>query len=186
MKFGARLLVITALVASLSSCEDKPAPPSRVASQPEAPKPAAAIQKPEVPNLFTLPKNDYTYNPAGKRDPFKAYAGEVVESRPEDPRTPLEQFELDQFALTAIVWGISEPRGLLRAPDGQSYIIRKDMRLGKNRGRVSRITRREILVEEEYRDPTGKLVVRESSIAIRQKEKEKGAPIPGLKFQDEE
>ena len=85
----------------------------------------------------------------------------------DQPRSPLERFPLDQLKVTAIVSGISNPRALVMAPNNESFIVKKNMRMGKNRGRVARITGRAIYVEEEYRDPTGKLVVRESVLEIR-------------------
>jgi Tfp pilus assembly protein PilP len=57
------------------------------------------------------------------------------------------------------------------------------MRIGTNRGRVSKITRRSLYVEEEYRDPTGKLVVNEQVMEIRADEKKEGEAL--LKMSDE-
>jgi len=150
-------------------CGEDVAPPRPVPAKLAPAAPPA--EKVEVPPLFTLKVDDYTYNPVGKRDPFKVFTGDSTEG-PFLQVTPLERFDLGELKLTAIVWGISNPRALVLAPDGQSYIVRRDMRIGKNRGRVSRITRRQLFVKEEYRDPTGKLVVRESELEIRPKEPE--------------
>jgi type IV pilus assembly protein PilP len=122
----------------------------------------------EVPSIFATQKDDYFYNPVGKRDPFKQFVGELVKDV-SLPKAPLERYDLDELNLTAIVWGIADPRALLRAPDGYSYIVRTNTRVGKNRGRIAKITRRQVFVEEEYRDPTGKLVVRESTFEMTPK-----------------
>ena len=152
---------------------------------PKASAPAAAsIPTPKsTENAFKVPEDTYTYSPVGKRDPFKPYEGPSIIDIPTET-TPLERFSLDQLTLTAIVWGISEPRGLVLAPDGQNYIVRKDMRMGKNRGRVSRITKRELFVEEESRDPTGKLIIRETVLRIRPQKEEEEEKKLDLTFEE--
>ncbi|HLG18315.1 MAG TPA: pilus assembly protein PilP [Bdellovibrionota bacterium] len=176
MKFRCRgLSTLTAAIVglNLAGCGEPeiqrkrsgPATPPPVTAAPGAPAPA---EKTEVPSIFGKAGEEYTYNPVGRRDPFKAYAGELVQDITL-PTSPLERYGLEQLKLTAIIWGLASPRALVQAPDGQSYIVRRDMRVGTHRGRISRITRREIFVEEEYRDPTGKLVVRESLLEIRPK-----------------
>ncbi len=160
--------------------EAPPVRPSAAPAAPASPVGTTSTEKLEVPSIFAKTTDEYSYNPVGKRDPFKPYKADLVQDV-SLPRSPLEQWELENLRLTAIVWGISNPRALVYAPDGQSYIVRKDMRMGKNRGRVSRITRRELFVKEEFRDPTGKLVVRESMLDIRPKEEEEAK----LKMKDE-
>lgn len=169
----------------IAGCTEEGKPPPRPAS-PKVSKSKSSVGagKIEVPSIFKTQKEEYSYNPIGKRDPFKKYIGEDIKEV-ERPRSPLERYDLDELKLTAIVWGIASPRALIHAPDGYSYIVRQNARLGKNRGRVSRITRRKVFVEEEYRDPTGKLVVRESSFEIRKKEKKKKSVLK-LRFSDEE
>ncbi|MFH1263804.1 MAG: pilus assembly protein PilP [Pseudomonadota bacterium] len=176
-KLAGSLLVAGVMLISCST----ELPPTTV---PEPAKPAVGraageATKVEVPSPFLTAKDEYFYNPVGKRDPFKGFAGELVKEDMAAPRAPLERYELDELHLTGIVWGISDPRARIRAPDGYSYIVKMNSRVGKNRGRVSRITRREVFIEEEYRDPTGKLVVRESNFEIHGKE-EKAKEKPGL------
>jgi len=180
-------IIYTLAVGIVLGCSEQKAPSKSApqAKQAETPTVLTEAQKQEIPSLFTKTGEDYTYNPVGKRDPFRAYAGELVQEVSAIATSPLERFELDQLKLTGIVWGIASPRALIQAPDGQSYIVRKDMRIGTHRGRVSRITRRELFIEEEYRDPTGKLVVRESMLEIRPPEQEKEKDKMQIRFQDE-
>ena len=158
------------------SCADqqKAAPPPSVpqAVRNQAAPEVKAVSKPaeSADDVFAIKSKqfDYAYNPIQKRDPFKPYDGEVTYFN-EPERTPLERFDISQLELTAIVWGISEPRALIRAPDGQDYIVKKDMRIGRNSGRIARITKRELVVAEEYRDPLGKVIVKETPILLREK-----------------
>ncbi len=174
-------------VFSLANCGgDAPQIREKARGRAPAAKASSGVAKKDiqVPSPFSTKKDPYFYNPIGKRDPFKKYAGELV-TDVWLPRSPLERYGLDELNLTAIVWGISTPRALLQAPDGYSYIVRTNMRVGKNRGRVSRVTKRKVFVEEEYRDPTGKLVVRESSFEIRPKEQKKRQSELQFTFKDE-
>jgi type IV pilus assembly protein PilP len=161
---------------------DAPPPPAPAPARPVATNPSAGAKKVEVPSPFVTQKDEYFYNPVGKRDPFKAFSGELVKEDVTVARAPLEKYDLEELVLTGIAWGISDPRGLIRAPDGYSYIVKTNSRVGKNRGRVSRITRRQIFVEEEYRDPTGKLVVRESNFEIHAKDKDADKENLGLQL----
>lgn len=153
-------------VCVLASCGDPVQMPQRVDEKREQPKKQASQEKIEVPSLFDTQKDSYTYNPVGKRDPFVPFSGEFV-SYSVVPKTPLEKYSLNELNLTGIIWGISDPRALIKAPDGYSYIVRMDAPIGRNRGRVSRITKKELYVEEEYRDPTGKTVIKESKFELK-------------------
>ncbi len=145
--------------------------------------PTAAKKELEIPSIFGPAKDGYSYNPVGKRDPFQKYQGETAQDVAL-PRSPLEQFPLDQLKVTAIVTGIANPRALVTSPSNESFIVKENMRIGKNRGRVARITKRALYVEEEYRDPTGKLIVRESVMEIRSK-KDEDSKSPEIQYSEE-
>jgi Tfp pilus assembly protein PilP len=125
------------------------------------------------------------YNPSGKRDPFKPFeGGEVVYSAM--TKAPLERFELNQLELTAIVWGIARPKVLFRAPDGYSYIAQSGTGIGRNRGRITKITKNRVLIAEEFRDPSGQYVARESEFMMDSEDKpEKVSKEMNLKYSDE-
>lgn len=175
------VLVLIMIFALFLSCESdkKSASPQPIPQSVKKEKPSAADVKAAAPkqiegiaidDVFAIKSKqfEYTYNPIQKRDPFKPYEGEITYFE-EGDKTPLERYDLSQLQLTAIIWGISEPRALVSAPDGQDYIVKKDMRMGRNLGRVSRITKKEVVVAEEYRDPLGKLVVKETPLLLHEK-----------------
>ncbi|MCB0327502.1 MAG: pilus assembly protein PilP [Bdellovibrionales bacterium] len=184
-------LLFMMFVFVLASCSSKEEAPSvrRKRAAKKAP-PANASPQEQVDPLAFLKSQDQTvfYNPHGRRDPFKPFEGEAV-TQAQLLRTPLERFEINQLELTAIVWGISKPRALFRAPDTYSYIASTGTRLGRNRGQISKITRHKVLILEEYRDPTGKLVVRESEFRISEEgdeeNKDRFKSKMELKFSDE-
>lgn len=125
------------------------------------------------------------YSPSGKRDPFKVFeGGEVVYTA--FTKAPLERFELNQLELTAIVWGIARPKVLFAAPDGYSYIAQAGTGIGRNRGKITKITKNRVLISEEFRDPSGQYVARESEFVMESDEKKTtGFNEVELKYSDE-
>ena len=71
----------------------------------------------------------------------------------------LQNFDVSDLRLTAIVWGISEPRATIVAPDGKSYIVKTGSFIGKNWGKISRILPDKIEIVETYKDPLGRKII---------------------------
>ena len=59
------------------------------------------------------------------------------------------------IATLAVACGKTEPKAMVVAPDGKSYILKKGVRIGKSNGVVREISRERILVEERYQDLSG-------------------------------
>ncbi len=96
---------------------------------------------------------EYSYNPIGKRDPFRSFTSiEVV--RPDViVASELQNWELDQLKLVAILWGIDEPVAMVEDPKGKGHIISHGELIGKKWGRVTQIKSDEVVITEEFRDP---------------------------------
>jgi type IV pilus assembly protein PilP len=118
-----------------------------------------------VENPPTIDPLQYTYNPFGKRDPFRSFlldrSGERASSS-----DPLLNYDLSKFTLTGILWGLSNPKAIVKDGDGHGHIISRGTRIGRNKGQVARILKEEVVVAEEYRDPLGKLMVSEYSMKL--------------------
>lgn len=101
----------------------------------------------------------YVYNPSGKRDPFENPLRSIKEVAPDSgvPLTPLQKFDLSQLRLIGVIIGKGEPRGMVIAPGGKSFILTKGTKVGKNDGTVVGITTEAVLVEEKYYDFTGQV-----------------------------
>jgi type IV pilus assembly protein PilP len=115
----------------------------------EPPQPAA----PAGPATVTgrSPENDATYDPAGRRDPFRpprasqtTAAGEV--------RSPLQRYDLGQLKLVAIIYNASVPRAVVEDDAGLGYIIRVGTPIGVNGGAVKAIEQGRVRVQEEAID----------------------------------
>jgi type IV pilus assembly protein PilP len=129
-------------------------------SKPKAPKEGDASFERLVAAIAA--QEGYVYNPIGKRDPFRSFLGVGGEgdSGPDDsPRTPLQRYELDEYHLVGIIWGVDRPRALVEDPDRVGHVMEIGTYIGKNWGKVTQITSTEVVVTEEYQTIDGELVV---------------------------
>ncbi len=115
---------------------------------------------------------EYSYNPSGKADPFKPFIQLtlVKESQRGVPLTPLQKYEISQLKLVAI---ISSPEGniaLIEDSSGKGYFLKKGTLIGKNDGKVTRILKDKVIVEEVFEDVMGKKKVNEISLFLHRVE----------------
>ncbi|MEL6544691.1 MAG: pilus assembly protein PilP, partial [Myxococcota bacterium] len=104
---------------------------------------------------------EFSYSPVGKRDPFRSYLAELGDVRQQTVKRPVqatERFELDQYRLTGLITGTSQPKALVEDPDKVGHTVRIGSYIGKNGGVITRITSDGFVVTEEFRAPTGELV----------------------------
>ncbi len=104
-------------------------------------------------------QQDYVYNPIGKRDPFRSFLSTGGRVKDETPRTPLQRYEIDEYRLVGIIWGIDRPRALVEDPDRIGHVMEIGTYIGKNWGKVTQITSTDVVVTEEYQTIDGELVV---------------------------
>jgi type IV pilus assembly protein PilP len=166
-------LIIVALAALLllSGCgEEAPAPPPATPKKVAAPPPTAFAPSP-APETPAPPAPRYVYEPSGRRDPFEPLTAiKKPIAQADVPLTPLEKFDLGQLRLIGVIIGKGEPRAMVIAPDGKSYILKKGIRVGKNDGRVVGIKADAVLVEERYYDFSGEIRKSVESIQLPKRE----------------
>jgi type IV pilus assembly protein PilP len=109
----------------------------------------------------------FTYVSAGKRDPFRSFVLEHAKDRRQD-RGPLEQFDLTQLSLVAVVWDTNKPRALFQDPSGRAYIVSEGTAIGKNDGRVITIGDNQVVVKETYVDYLGERTEKDIEMHVRQ------------------
>jgi len=97
--------------------------------------------------------SEYSYNPIGKRDPFRSFTSIEVVRPDRIVASELQNWELDQLRLVAILWGIDDPVAMVEDPKGKGHIIQHGDLIGKKWGRVTQIKSDEVVVTEEFRDP---------------------------------
>jgi len=147
-----------------SSIPSKVKPPS-VVKKKEEPAKVAEKKEPEK-------KEEYSYNPAGKPDPFRPFI-QLISAKggsKTGPLTPLQKYDISQLRLVAI---ISNPGGniaLVEDVAGKGYFLKKGTWIGKNDGKVTQILKDKVIVEEVYQDIFGQTKTNEVSLFLHKVE----------------
>jgi type IV pilus assembly protein PilP len=138
------------------------APPSQVAAVPKG-TPAD--------NTFVGSGRGMVYDRTNLRDPFRSFEWERREIATQDTvGGPLEQFDVSQLSLIAVVWKTGSARALVEDPGGQSYIVGRGTRIGKNDGTVTQIDDNLVVVNETYEDYLGNVTKKDIEMRIRRSE----------------
>ncbi len=148
------------LAAEAKNAPAKPKPP------PAKPAPAPSVVAEETG--LGLIAGDFRYEAEGKRDPFRSFEWERPDRIDDSElRGPLEQFDVSQLSLVAVVWDTGNARALIQDPSGQSYIIGEGTRIGKNEGHVIEISDNLVVVKETYVDFLGQETTKDIEMRIR-------------------
>jgi len=113
-----------------------------------------------------------TYDAIGKIDPFEPLFREnpVSVKKKKDkkriPRTPLERIDLSQLKLVGIILASSGNRALVEESSGKGYVIKTGTYIGVNSGKVVKIKKEKVVVEEEFEDVFGKAKLRQREIKL--------------------
>jgi len=133
---------------------------------------AIAVTDGQVASLLNI-QAPAPYNPKGKADPFEPFikdeGQQVAKSlRPKKrtPQTPLEQIELGQLKLVAIIAAATGNRALVEESSGKGYILREGTYVGMNSGKVVGIAIDKVLIEEEFEDVYGKTITQKKEITL--------------------
>jgi len=110
-----------------------------------------------------------------KKDPFKPYAALISGTHgPKKNRfgqiIPILNYELSQFSVKGIIIGLKENSALIVDPTGKPYVVKAGMEIGRNEGKITKITPTYIEVFEQYRDETGKLMKNTTKLMLPKKE----------------
>ena len=162
MERGARIGVGLLAVGLLFACGGEEADESFAPiRQPGGPTAKTRVVRKAGEAEAAPPETAFTYSPVGKRDPFRSFLADLEAQRENEAQRPLsatEQFDIDQYRLTALVTGTSQPKAMVEDPAGVGHTLRVGSRLGKNGGRVTRISATGVLVTEELVNGVGKRV----------------------------
>ncbi len=156
-----------------SACSDgtespkKSEPIKQAATAPAVKKATGAAKHPaSAPESFVQTGTaEFTYDPAGKPDPFMPLVSEAAitsqktdgQPAPEDADLPpLQKYDLSELNLVAII--IREDNtstAMVEDKAGYGYILKQGMLIGKNNGIIRQITPGAIVVEEKTVDASG-------------------------------
>jgi type IV pilus assembly protein PilP len=87
----------------------------------------------------------------GKRDPFRSFLADANGPARLATRcaSPLGRFEVEQLKLVAVVTGLEDPVGMVEAPNGVGYPLRRGVCVGKNGGVVAAVRSGEVVISEQ-------------------------------------
>ena len=165
------VLPLFVLMVLLQGCgEGQPTPVSSPKvppkARPDQTQVALLAPTPEKPMSPGQEVENYTYDPEGRPDPFKSI---LIAGIPKDLQLipPLQQREITEMKVIAIIWGGLGQSAMLQTPDGRGYTVTLGTRVGPNKGVVKKITPWDVIVEERYTDFFGENKTREVILELR-------------------
>ena len=119
------------------------------------------------------------YNPEGKIDPFLPLFREKPRTGgniliPFDTgrikSTALEKIDLSQLTLTGIILAARGNMGLVQEASGKGYVIAKGTYIGTRGGKVTRIQKGKVIVEEKMKDVYGNILIAKQELKLNKAE----------------
>ncbi len=113
------------------------------------------------------------YNPEGKIDPFASLFKEEPAVKPDKkrekriPRTPIEKVDVSQLKLVGVILAPSGNKAMVEESSGKGYIITEGTPIGIHWGKVVKILKDTIIVEEEVEDIYGKTTKRKRELKLQ-------------------
>ena len=168
-----RLVMAGAVAALLGACGGQQDDLNRYIAEVKA-RPATPI--PPIPAVRTY--TPYKYEGLMGRDPFRQSTSEGADQvaasntgsgpRPDlqRPREFLEKFELDTLTMVGTFSNAASEWALIQDPDGVVHRVAVGNYMGKNHGKISQITNKEVQLSEFIADGVGGWLVREASMAL--------------------
>lgn len=161
-KFIRLALAAFSTLSLMVGCGETPVDSVPVVAPPVKQAVPAAVATPgtaETPALDAPVAPAFVYDPSGRRDPFESLVTIKKSTGPslDAPKTPLQSYELGQLRLIGVIIGKGQPRAMVVAPDGKSYILSKGIKVGKNEGVVKDITSDAVKIEEQYSEFSGEV-----------------------------
>lgn len=152
----------------------------RAPAEPAAPKKIAKAIG-DIAPIDVGGLEEYTYQPAGKRDPFRPHVSvispEVTKAsapveKTRKPLTPLEELDVIEWKLVAIVQTEGRPVAMVEDPQGRGYLVEEGTPIGKWGGKVDEILPSKVKVIESYASGPGQPQVQEIFLQLRTGEEE--------------
>jgi len=130
-------------------------------------------QKPDQKLELLETTDSYTYKIEGKIDPFTSIfrAGSSVPADKNEkkriPLSPIEKVDLSQLKLVGIIFASSGNKALVEDASGKGFTIKKGTHIGINSGRVIKILKGRVVVEEKAESILGKISLVERELKLQ-------------------
>ena len=126
-----------------------------IAAPAAAPQPAVVSANPVAPRPGELlvPSSEFRYDSTGRRDPFKSLLELEKKQRDITQLPPIQQFDIETAKVVGVVVDPGRvTQAMVRAPSGQTFVVRVGTIMGKNEGEVVEITLQGIRITEKFLD----------------------------------
>lgn len=167
-------VLFAAISLSMAGCGKKESQPKATPQVKKSVVKKAVVQQ-QLSSSRTAAPTSLAVDFSTKKDPFKPYVALTVGALvPKKNRfgqiIPILNYELNQFRVKGIIIGLKENSALIVDPTGKPYVVKAGMEIGRNEGKITKITSTYIEVFEQYRDETGKLTKNISKLMLPKKE----------------
>jgi type IV pilus assembly protein PilP len=167
---AAFLTVITGIAAYAQAPAAPPQTPPAQA-QPPAQSPTQPVEQPAA--AAALPAAGYTYDPAGRRDPFLSLMGRGTDPASMAVRPQgLPGLLIGEITVKGIVRDRAGFIAMLQGPDSKTFIVRAGERLMD--GTVKSITQDTIVFSQDVNDPLSLVKQREIRKTVRSGDPNRG------------
>ena len=158
----------------VSGCGGNPREGGGVSSKTPNPKPIQPLPQgpsspalPAAPTTGPSPAAARSFNPEGTPDPFKPPAEEISGGiKRKAGILPLEQFEVNDYQLVGVITGPGLKKAVIQDLTGKGFFVVVGTRIGKEGGKIVRITDKEVLIEESYADSVGRKKNRQIALKL--------------------
>jgi type IV pilus assembly protein PilP len=180
------LLVLCSVLVWGFACSNQTAPAKPAATKVAETKQPAAQEKSETAKKDAAAENaspavpgEFTYNAAGKPDPFEPLVTDIIvakksadETSPEgNDLPPLQKYDLSELKLVAIIVGDNNARfAMVEDKSGYGYILQKGMLVGKHNGVIQLIDEDSVVIKETLADTEGKEETNTTTLTIYKSE----------------
>lgn len=143
----------TPSASNMPSATQTPPSSPQITSPPQVPGASAqgtmtpVLSSPSAPASASA----YSYNPAGKPDPFKPFVDVDVKSaqkKKDESIFPLERAEIDSFTLVGIVGDSSKRAAVVQDANKKFYPVFVGSHIGTRKGKVTGILSDQVIIDE--------------------------------------
>jgi len=110
--------------------------------------------------------NSITNDRQQQTDPFEPFLGSEISPSTamkkrvkRVPLTPLEKLDLSQLKLVGIILSDNGNKAMIEDAAGKGYVLKEDTYIGRNSGKVTRILKDKVIIEEEMENNDGRLII---------------------------
>ena len=130
-------------------------------------EPVQVAEKVEKKEVAKKEEPEFSYNPAGKADPFRPFIQLTPEKAAKSAfLTPLQKYDISQLRLVAIITLPEGSVGLVEDQQGRGYFLKRGTAIGRHDGKVKAIHKDRVIIEEAYSDVLGQGKVNEISLFL--------------------